>query len=221
VVVADDGTIRRIIPNGERPGGRKRSDRTSMTSIDVSFRSTRIARRSRVNASMTSSMRRFLPSCVFVGKTVPRTVFRSSSPSTKAQDQTGLGRSGRSRTQEPSVSHKRPFFGCLPGALSPSRRRSTSVLGPRADKVSPLDPRDGHGPARRLRHRGDPAVAMAAILRRQRADAGGERRVIGPPFRRLSLRRAVSPRHAARQPLGHVKFRHDVVDAATAAACGA
>jgi hypothetical protein len=61
VVVADDGMIRRIIPNGERPGGLKRSDRTSMTSVDFSFRSTRIARRSRVNSSMTLSMRSFLP----------------------------------------------------------------------------------------------------------------------------------------------------------------
>jgi hypothetical protein len=89
-----------------------------------------------------------------------------------------------------------------------------------ADKVSPLDPLDVHGPARRLQHRGDPAVAIAAILCRQRDDVGGERRVIGPPFRRLSLRRAVLPQHAARQPLGHVKFRPDVIDAA-AAACGA
>jgi hypothetical protein len=64
VVVADDGMIRRIIPNGERPGGLKRSDRTSITSVDFSFRSTRIVRHSRVNSSMTLSMRSFLPSWV-------------------------------------------------------------------------------------------------------------------------------------------------------------
>jgi hypothetical protein len=64
VVVADDGMIRWIIPTEEWPGGLKRSDRMSMTSVDFSFRSTRIARHSRVNASMTLSMRSFLPLCV-------------------------------------------------------------------------------------------------------------------------------------------------------------
>jgi len=39
----------------------KRSDRTSMTSVDFSFRSILIARHSRVNSSMTFSMRNFLP----------------------------------------------------------------------------------------------------------------------------------------------------------------
>jgi hypothetical protein len=195
VVVADDGMIRWIIPNGERPGGLKRSDRTSITSVDFSFRSTRIVRRSRVNSSMTAA------ACAASCR-------HGCGPRRSREVQTWLGLSGRSRTQEPSFSHKRPFFGCLPGALSPSRRRSTIVLGPMADKVSPLDPLDVHGPARRLQHRGDPAVAIAAILCRQRDDLGGERRVIGPPFRRLSLRRAMLPRHAARQPCA---FRGDPV----------
>ena len=43
------------------PRRMKRSDRTSMTSVDLSLRSTRIARHSRVNSSMTFSMRNFLP----------------------------------------------------------------------------------------------------------------------------------------------------------------
>jgi len=54
----------------------------------------------------------------------------------------------------------------------------------------------------------------AITLRQSR---GGSDRVTGPPLRRLSLRRAAPPQHAARLPLGHVKFRPDGVDAATAA----
>ncbi len=42
----------------------KRSERTSMTSVDFNFRSMRIARPSRVNSSMTFNMRNFLPSWV-------------------------------------------------------------------------------------------------------------------------------------------------------------
>src|SRR4051812_204974 len=42
------------------PRRMKRSDRTSMTSADFSFRSIRIARHSRVNSSMTFSMRNLL-----------------------------------------------------------------------------------------------------------------------------------------------------------------
>lgn len=42
---------------------------------------------------------------------------------TKSQDQTWFGRSGRSRTHEPSLRQRRPFFGCFCGTFSPSRRQ--------------------------------------------------------------------------------------------------
>jgi len=42
----------------------KRSDSTSMTSVELSFRSIRIAGHSRVNSSMRFSMRNLLPSWV-------------------------------------------------------------------------------------------------------------------------------------------------------------
>ena len=49
---------------------------------------------------------------------------------TKSWAQTWSGRSGRSRTHDPSPSRSRPRFGCLLGTLSPSRRqmRSTRFL---------------------------------------------------------------------------------------------
>ena len=81
-----------------------------------------------------------------------------------------------------------------------------------------LDPLDVHRPAGGPQHGRDPAVAIAAILCGQRDDVGGQRRVIGAPFRRLSLRRAMLPQHPARQPLGHVELPHDVIDAAATAA---
>ena len=51
-----------------------------MTSVDFSFRSTRIVRRSRMNSSMTVSLRSFLPSW--------------AQSSTTSQDQTWFGLSG-------------------------------------------------------------------------------------------------------------------------------
>ena len=143
-----------------------------------------------MNSSITFSMRNFLPSWV-----------RSS---TKSSDQTWLGRSGRSRTQEPSFNHRRPFFGCLLGTFSPSSRHA-------------LDALDVHLPTSGPQHRGDPAVALAAVLGRQRDDIRGERRVVVTPARRLALRGTVLPQYAARHPLGHVELRHDVSDAAATA----
>jgi hypothetical protein len=81
--------------------------------LDFSFRSMRIARHSRVNSSMTLSMRNLRPLWV-----------RSS---TKSYDQTWFGRSGRSRMHDPSPSQSLLFFGCLLGTFSPSRRHIRST----------------------------------------------------------------------------------------------
>ncbi len=89
------------------------SAKTSMTSVNWSFRLTRMARHSRVNSSTRLSMRTFLPSWVRL--------------STKSQDQTWFGRSGLRRTQEPSASQSLPFFGCFCGTFSPSRRQIRST----------------------------------------------------------------------------------------------
>ena len=95
------------------PRRMNRSDKTSTTSVAPSFRATRMARHSRVNSSTTQSMRNLRPSRV-----------RSS---TKSYAHTWLGRSGRSRTQEPSFSHKRPRLGCRGGTFRPSRRQIRST----------------------------------------------------------------------------------------------
>jgi len=58
-------------------------------------------------------MRNFLPSWVRL--------------STKSQDQTWFGRSGRRRMHDPSLSQSRLFFGCFAGTFSPSRRHMRST----------------------------------------------------------------------------------------------
>jgi hypothetical protein len=85
------------------PRNMKRSECTSITSVDLSFRLIRIAKHSRVNSSTTFSMRYFLPSCV-----------RSS---TKSYDQTWFGYSGRKRMQDSPLSHSRPRFGRFDGTF--------------------------------------------------------------------------------------------------------
>ena len=95
------------------PRAMNRSASTSMTSTAFSWRPTRIAKASRVNSSTTFSVRNLRPSRV-----------RSS---TKSYAQTWFGRSGRSRTQEPSFSQRRPRFGCRCGTFSPSARQIRST----------------------------------------------------------------------------------------------
>ena len=81
-----------------------------------------------------------------------------------------------------------------------------------------FDPSGVHRPAGRLQQCRDPAVAIAAVLRGERDDVGGEGRIIGATLRRFSLGRAMLPQHAARRPLRHVELRPDVIDAAATAA---
>lgn len=152
------------------PRRMKRSDGTSTTSVDLGLRSMRIAGQSRVNSSMTSSMRNFLPSWV-----------RSS---TKSQDRTWPGRFG-----------PEPHAGAVgqrePAPLRPLPRRLQPLRTP-----DPLGPLDVHRPPRRPQHRRDPAADAAAASGRRRDDVGGERRIVGAPPRRLALRRSVLPRQA-------------------------
>jgi hypothetical protein len=98
-----------------------------------------------------------------------------------------------------------PFLGLLARHLEPLQTPDA------------LDPLDVHRPAGSPQHRRDPAIAVAAILRGELNDVGGERPIVGPSFRRLPLCRAMLPQHAACQPLGHVELRHDVIDAAATA----
>ena len=112
---------------------------------------------------------------------------------TKSWARTWSGRSGRSRTQDPSPSRSRPRFGCLLGTLSPSRRQMRST-------------RFFHGPARLPQKGRDPAVAVAAIDGCQLNDVGRQPGLVvgrpGPSARRRT-RLAQDPagpalRHAER-----------------------
>jgi len=47
-------------------------------------------------------------------------------------------------------------------------------------------------------------------------NVGGQRRIVSAALRNLALRRSMLPQNPARQPLRHVEFLDDVVDAATA-----
>ena len=79
------------------PRRMNRSVSVSMTSIELSFRLTRISRDSRVCSSMRLSVRKTLPSSVRW--------------CTKSYDQTWSRYLGLSRTYDPSFNHSRPFLG--------------------------------------------------------------------------------------------------------------
>ena len=162
-----------------------------MTSVDLSLRSTRIARHS--GELIDDIQHAELPAVV--GAVLDEVVGPDMVGALGSEPHTGA-----------VIQPETP----LPGLLA---RHFEPLQTPDA-----LDPLDVHRPAGRPQHRRDPAVAVAAILRGERDDVGGERRIVGPPFRRLSLCRAMLPQHAARQPLGHVELRHDVIDAAATAA---
>ena len=100
--------------NSGGPRRMNRSVNASTTSVELSLRLTLMARASLVNSSMMFSVLNVRPSWV-----------RSW---TKSYDQTWFGRSGRSRTHEPSFSQSRPFFGCFCGTFSPSSRQIRSTL---------------------------------------------------------------------------------------------
>jgi len=72
-----------------------------------------MARHSRLNSSITVSIRYASSSCV-----------RSA---TESYAHTWFGYAGRSRTQEPSLSHSRPRFGCRDGTFNPSLRQILST----------------------------------------------------------------------------------------------
>jgi hypothetical protein len=87
----------------------KRSDRTSITSIALSLRATRIAKHSWVNSSSTLSI-------PIMGAVLDEVV---------GPDIIALLR--RSRMHHPPASQSLPRLGCLGGTFSPSRRQIRST----------------------------------------------------------------------------------------------
>ena len=102
----------------------------SITSADRMLQAALIARHSLVYSSMTVSSRTPLPPLVLI--------------CTKSYAHTWSFHSGRRRTQEPSLSHSRPLFGCFAGTFSPSRRH---VLSTRLWFTLQRDASEGRGPS--------------------------------------------------------------------------
>ena len=193
------------------------SDSTSITSVDRSFRSIRIARRSRVNsltafagkrlsggASIRLSVRNLLPSWV-------RASTKSQDPAArqmnaKQSPKGDLVRTLGPRTDAGPVVEPEPrLLRLLPGNLEP--------LPP----PYPLDPLRIHGPTGLPKERRDPAVAVASVLRGERYDVRGQRVFIGPPARHLPPGRPMLSEHATGEPLRDAELPPDMVDAGTAA----
>ena len=80
----------------------------------------------------------------------------------------------------------------------------------------PLDPLQVHRPAGRSQHRGDPPIAVAAVLDGERDDVGGESRLVVRGRRDLALRRAVLSEHTAGHALRHAVPGHHMRDAGAA-----
>ena len=66
-------------------------------------------------------------------------------------------------------------------------------------------------------HRGDPAIAIAAIPGGEPDDVGGQRLLICSAFRRLALCRTMLAQNPAGKALRNGELHHDMVDAAATA----
>jgi hypothetical protein len=115
-----------------------------------------------------------------------------------------LGRSGLSRTQDPSFSQSRPFLLLLLRDLQPFTPPDT------------LDPLVVHMPARVVQQAGDHPIAIAPVLVGQLDDVVGQTLFIGPALRNLALRGSVLTKCAAGAALGYAKFLPHMVDALAA-----
>ena len=84
----------------------------------------------------------------------------------------------------------------------------------------PFHPLDVHHPASLVQHRGDAAIAVAAILESKRDDVGGQGRLVIRGRRDLALRGSMLPENPACPPFGHAKLINHMIHTGTAA-CGA
>ena len=79
-----------------------------------------------------------------------------------------------------------------------------------------LDPLQVHHPAGSPQHRGDAAIAVAAVLDGEPDDVGREPLLVIWGRRCLALRRTVLPEHTAGHALGHAVLGHHMLDAGAA-----
>src|SRR6476469_1898492 len=172
------------------PRRMNRSDKTSMTSVELSLRSIRIARHSLVNSSMMLSMRNFLP---LWGPALDEVI----GPNMVWM----LGPKPDARSViQPEPASLRLFL------------RNLQPLPP----PDALDTLGIHRPTLGPQHRRDPAIAIAAIPGGEPDDVGGQRLLICSAFRRLALCRTMLTENPAVKALRNGELHHDMVDAATA-----
>jgi len=79
-----------------------------------------------------------------------------------------------------------------------------------------LDPFDVHNPASLMQHRGDAAIAIAAILEGKRRDVGGQRRFVIRGLCDLALCGTMLTKNPACPSLGHIQLIDDMVHASAA-----
>src|SRR6516162_771878 len=172
------------------PRRMKRSDRTSITSIALSLRATRIAKHSWVNSSSTLSIRYLRP---LVGAVLDKVV---------GPDMIALL---RPQPNARSVGQPEPAaLGLLIGNLQPLTLPDT------------LDPLVVDCPARLAQQRGDLAIAIAAVLLGKLDNIGGETPLVVTTTWDLALRRAMLPERRTGTTLGDVQLRSHLHNAGTA-----
>lgn len=79
-----------------------------------------------------------------------------------------------------------------------------------------LDPFDVHDPASLMQHRGDAAIAIAAILEGERRDVGGQHRFVIRGLWDLALRGTMLTENPACPSLGHIQLINNMVHASAA-----
>src|SRR5262249_8488733 len=168
----------------------KRSDRTSITSIALSLRATRIAKHSWVNSSSTLSIRYLRP---VMGAVLDEVIGPDMIALLRAQP------NARSVGQPESAA-----VGLLRWDLQP-------LASPDA-----LDPLVVDYPARLPQQFGDLAIAVAAVLPGKLDNIGGETPLVVTTARDLALRRAMLPERRTGATLGNVQLRSHLLNAGTA-----
>ena len=80
----------------------------------------------------------------------------------------------------------------------------------------PFNPLAVHDPAGLMQHRRDATIAVTAVLKRERNDVGGKRRLVVAGCWNLALRRTMLTENTAGEALRHAMLGNDLIDAGTA-----
>lgn len=169
-----------------------------MTAVELSFRSMRMAKHSRVYSSITPAQTR----------SVCREHAELSAIVSAILDEVvGPDVVGIFRPQP----HAGPVIEPEPAFLRLLVRHLEPLPPP-----DPLHPLDVHRPPGGVQQGRDPAIAIASVPGGEFDDVRGQGRLVGTAHRHLALGRSMLPQNPARQPFRHAELAHDVFDAATA-----